>query len=90
MNKLLLLLVTLLFNPFLVAENDPLEEINRVTLKVNKTLDNAVATPVARFYQKITPDIVELGIYNSISNIDDISVSLNNILQGKFKDGFLI
>ncbi len=88
MNKLLLLLVALLFNPFLVAENDPLEEINRVTLKVNKTLDNAVATPVARFYQKITPDIVELGIYNSISNIDDISVSLNNILQGKFKDGF--
>ena len=88
MNKLLLLLLTLLFNPFLIAENDPLEEINRVTLKVNKTLDNAVATPVARFYQKITPDIVELGIYNSISNIDDISVSLNNILQGKLKEGF--
>jgi len=88
MNKLFLLLLTLSFNPFLIAENDPLEEINRVTLKVNKTLDKAVATPVARFYKKITPDIVELGIYNSISNIDDISISLNNILQGKFKDGF--
>ena len=88
MNKLLLLLLILLFNPFLIAENDPLEEINRVTLKVNKTLDKAVATPVASFYKKITPDIVELGIYNSISNIDDISISLNNILQGKFKDGF--
>ena len=88
MNKLLLLLLTLLFNPFLIAENDPFEEINRVTLKANKTLDKAVATPVALFYKKITPDIVELGIYNSISNIDDISVSLNNILQGKFKEGF--
>ena len=54
--------------------------------KFNKTLDKAVATPVASFYKKITPDIVELGIYNSISNIDDISISLNNILQGKFKD----
>lgn len=88
MSKLFLLLITLLFNSFLIAENDPFEEINRVTLKVNKTLDKAVATPVALFYKKITPDIVELGIYNSISNIDDISVSLNNILQGKFKEGF--
>ena len=87
MYKLFLLLLTLLLNPFLIAENDPFEEINRATLKVNKTLDNAVATPVASFYKKITPDIVELGIYNSISNIDDISISLNNILQGKFKDG---
>ena len=88
MSKLFLLLITLLFNPFLIAENDPFEEINRVTLKANKTLDKAVATPVALFYKKITPDIVELGIYNSISNIDDISISLNNILQGKFKEGF--
>ena len=88
MSKLFLLLITLLFNPFLIAENDPFEEINRVTLKANKTLDKAVATPVALFYKKITPDIVELGIYNSISNIDDISVSLNNVLQGKFKEGF--
>jgi len=87
MYKLFLLLLTLLLNPFLIAENDPFEEINRTTLKVNKTLDKAVATPVASFYKKITPDIVELGIYNSISNIDDISISLNNILQGKFKDG---
>ena len=53
MNKLLLLLLTLLFNPFLIAENDPYEEINRVTLKVNKTLDKAVATPVASFYKKL-------------------------------------
>jgi len=88
MYKLSLLLLTLLFNPFLIAENDPFEEINRVTLKVNKTLDKAVATPVASFYKKITPDIIELGIYNSISNVDDISISLNNILQGKFKEGF--
>ena len=58
MSKLFLLLITLLFNPFLIAENDPFEEINRVTLKVNKTLDKVVATPVARFYKKITPAIV--------------------------------
>ena len=87
MKKLLPLLITLLFNPFLIAENDPFEEINRTTLKVNKKLDKAIATPVAKFYQKITPDFIELGVYNSISNIDDINISLNNILQGKIKDG---
>ena len=78
MKKLLPLLITLLFNPFLIAENDPFEEINRTTMKVNKKLDEVIATPVAKFYQKITPDFIELGIYNSISNIDDVNISLNN------------
>ena len=87
MKKLLPLLIALLFNPFLIAENDPFEEINRTTLKVNKKLDKAIATPVAKFYQTITPDFIEVGIYNSVSNIDDINISLNNILQGKIKDG---
>ena len=49
MKKLLPLLITLLFNPFLIAENDPFEEINRTILKVNKELDKAIATPVAKF-----------------------------------------
>jgi len=75
MKKLLPLLITLLFNPFLIAENDPFEEINRTILKVNKELDKAIATPVAKFYQKITPDFIELGVYNSISNIDDVDVA---------------
>lgn len=70
-----------------MAENDPFEELNRTTLKINKQLDKTVATPVASFYKKVTPDVIELGVYNSISNIDDISISINNILQGKFKSG---
>ena len=88
MNKLFPLLIAIIFNPLLIAENDPFEDINKVTLKVNKTLDKAIATPVAQFYQKVTPDVIELGIYNSISNIDDVNISLNNFLQGKFKEGF--
>ena len=87
MKKLFLLLSTLLFASLLIAENDPFEEINKITLNVNKTLDVTIATPVASFYKKFTPDFIELGIYNSIANIDDISISLNNILQGKFKEG---
>ena len=87
MNKILLVITALIFNTFLLTENDPFEEINRTTLKINESLDKAIATPVAKFFQKIMPDFIELGIYNSISNIDDINISLNNILQGKIKDG---
>ena len=88
MNKLFLVLIILLWNNVMFSENDPFEDLNRTTLKLNKKLDVVFATPVARFYQKITPDFIELAIYNSISNIDDINISINNILQGKFKDGF--
>ena len=88
MNKLFLVLIILLWNNVMFSENDPFEDFNRTTLKLNKKLDVTFATPIARLYQKITPDFIELAIYNSISNIDDINISINNILQGKFKDGF--
>ena len=38
MNKLFPLLLAVIFNPLLTAENDPFEDINRVTMTVNKTL----------------------------------------------------
>tara|TARA_B100001765_G_scaffold210074_1_gene170946 strand:- start:9 stop:692 length:684 start_codon:yes stop_codon:yes gene_type:complete len=87
MKKLLFILYILFWNSLIFSENDPFEEINRATLKINQKLDNVIATPVAKFYQNVTPDFLELGIYNSISNIEDINISLNNILQGKIKDG---
>ena len=88
MKKLCLILSILFLCTSVNSDNDPLEDINRTTLLINQKLDKVIATPVAKFYGKITPDIVELGIYNAISNIDDINISINNILQGKFKDGF--
>ena len=87
MKKLFFILYILFWNSLIFSENDPFEEINRTSLKVNQKLDVIIATPVAKFYQNVTPDFLELGIYNSISNIDDINISLNNILQGKVKDG---
>ena len=87
MKKLFFILYIIFWNSLIFSENDPFEEINRTSLKVNQKLDVIIATPVAKFYQKVTPDFLELGIYNSISNIDDINISLNNILQGKIKDG---
>ena len=34
MNKILLVITALIFNTFLLTENDPFEEINRTTLKL--------------------------------------------------------
>lgn len=88
MTKIFLILSILFLNTSVFSNNDPFEDINRTTLLINKKLDVLIATPVAKFYGKVTPDIVEIGIYNAIANIDDINISINNILQGKIKDGF--
>ena len=87
MKKVSFVFLVVALNSVVLGENDPFEEINRTTLKINKTLDTAIATPVATLYQKVTPDFIEVGIYNIISNVDDINISLNNILQGKIKEG---
>ena len=50
-------------------------------------LDKQLATPVARIYKKVTPDLVEKSITNFTHNIEDLSIAINNILQGKINNG---
>lgn len=74
--------------PFSVtAEIDPFEKINQTTHNLNQKLDFEVASPIARLYKDITPDFLEIGITNFTHNIEDLSISINNILQGKVNDG---
>ena len=63
------------------------QNINEKTHILNQTLDLQVASPVARFYKRITPDFLEKGITNFTHNIEDLSIGINNILQGKFNEG---
>jgi len=63
--------------------NDPLEPLNRQVYAFNDGFDRAIAQPVARGYQRITPDLVEQGIGNFFANLDDVSVLVNSILQAK-------
>jgi phospholipid-binding lipoprotein MlaA len=44
--------------------------------------------PTARGYQAIAPDFVESGVRNFFSNINDVSVAVNNLLQGKVENAF--
>ena len=81
------LILLLLLSPFTFAEVDPFQNINEKTHNFNQTLDMQVASPVARFYKRITPDFLEKGITNFTHNIEDLSIGINNILQGKFNEG---
>ncbi|MCB1756201.1 MAG: VacJ family lipoprotein [Gammaproteobacteria bacterium] len=66
------------------AVHDPWEGYNRAMFKFNDKLDRYAMKPIAKGYKFVTPDIVEKGISNFFSNIDDVTVTVNDILQGKF------
>ena len=69
------------------SEIDPLKNINERTHNLNQTLDLQFASPIATFYKRITPDFIEISITNFTRNMEDLSIAINNILQGKLNDG---
>ena len=87
-NKAVYLLSILFLSSYAFTETDPLKDLNQKTHNLNQTLDLQVASPVARFYKRITPDFIEIGITNFTQNVEDLSIGVNNILQGKIKSGF--
>ena len=64
-------------------QNDPWSGWNRGTQKFNDNLDKAVLKPMAKGYQWITPEFVSKGITNFFSNINDVGVTINDLLQFK-------
>jgi len=80
-------LIIFLFSPLTFAEIDPFKSINEKTHNLNQTLDLQVASPIARLYKNITPDFLEIGVTNFTHNIEDLSIGINNILQGKLRAG---
>lgn len=66
---------------------DPWEGLNRKTYAFNDALDTAVLKPVAQGYVKVVPGFAREGVSNFFDNLDDIGTALNNVLQGKPKEG---
>jgi phospholipid-binding lipoprotein MlaA len=64
---------------------DPWERLNRTTFKVNTALDHAIARPVARTYQKVTPRLVRTGVSNFTDNLFYPVTLVNDLLQLKLK-----
>jgi len=68
------------------AEEDPWEGVNRTIFRFNDTVDTYSLKPLAQGYQKVTPDFLEDGIGNVFSNLGDVVVLTNDLLQGKVRD----
>ena len=62
---------------------DPLEPLNRSIYQFNDGVDKALMKPAAEFYRFALPQFMRTGISNFFSNLNDVIVALNNLLQGK-------
>jgi phospholipid-binding lipoprotein MlaA len=63
---------------------DPFEPFNRSVYKFNDALDKAVLKPVAKGYTAVVPSPGRTMINNFFSNLNDVVVTLNDVLQFKF------
>ena len=66
---------------------DPLESVNRGVFKFNDTLDTYALKPVAKGYQRAVPEPVRRSVTNFFSNIGDVYIAANELLQLKIADG---
>jgi phospholipid-binding lipoprotein MlaA len=64
--------------------HDPLEGFNRAMYTFNEGLDTTLLKPLAQGYHALTPDPIETGIGNFFSNLNDVLVVFNDVLQLKF------
>ncbi|MGE5465756.1 MAG: VacJ family lipoprotein [Methanocella sp.] len=62
---------------------DPLEPLNRGIYSFNEHVDGLILKPAAELYRLLLPDFARTGVSNFFSNLNDVLVALNNLLQGK-------
>ena len=84
-----LLLATLLAtSPAALAEGDPrdpLEAFNRGVHSFNEGFDRVLLKPIAESYKAVVPSFARTGVRNVFSNVNDVSVLANDILQLKLQ-----
>jgi phospholipid-binding lipoprotein MlaA len=59
--------------------------MNRATYTFNDKLDKAVLRPVARTYRRVTPQFMQTGLRNFMSNLSYPVTMVNDLLQGEFR-----
>ncbi|UJP06108.1 MAG: VacJ family lipoprotein [Nitrosomonas sp.] len=64
---------------------DPLESMNRSIFNFNEMVYDNVFDPAARTYKRIMPDPLELIVGNFFSNLNDVVVITNSVLQLNYK-----
>lgn len=66
---------------------DPLEPLNRGIYRFNDALDKAVLKPAAKGYSAVMPTTGKVMVSNFFSNMDDIMITVNDLLQFKLVQG---
>ncbi len=64
--------------------DDPFESFNRSMFSFNEQVDKYALKPAAETYNFVMPSFASKGVSNFFSNIDDIVVFFNQLLQFKF------
>jgi phospholipid-binding lipoprotein MlaA len=68
-----------------IEEYDPWEPLNTKFFEFNRQLDRWVLKPVAKGYNVVVPNIIQVGISNVFYNSRVTPRFMNNVFQGKFK-----
>lgn len=66
-----------------IAENDPIEPVNRNIFAFNRQLDDAVLKPVARAYNEGVPLWVRIRVDSALDNLRSPVIFINDVLQGE-------
>ena len=64
---------------------DPLEPMNRQTLRFNRTLDHWLLDPITRTYSKLLPDGVKTSIRLAFLNMAQVPALANHLMQGQVR-----
>jgi phospholipid-binding lipoprotein MlaA len=64
---------------------DPLEPMNRAIHNFNEGFDRILMKPVAQGYQAVMPGFAETGVRNFFSNLSDVGILANDVLQFKLE-----
>lgn len=62
---------------------DPFEQYNRAMFQFNDIMDRAVVKPVSQGYKTVMPPPAQMMVSNVFSNLNDVVVTLNDLLQLK-------
>lgn len=68
---------------------DPWEGFNRKVYAFNEFLDRNLVKPAAKVYQKVTPQVLDDGISNFFSNLEEVPDLLNHLLQFRMAEAFV-
>lgn len=64
---------------------DPFEPFNRGVYQFNETVDKAIVKPAAKGYNAVMPVPGKIMVSNFFSNLNDVIVTINDLLQFKIK-----